>query len=145
MQFNPDRIDVNYFSVIAFLCLNHLFVKWIYISILANNRSLALSSNLAPGLNRGQCDIFKDLTILQRKFCNENIELMPSVIKGSMLALRECQHQFRWRRWNCSTINKWKKRQNSPFGLALKSGKDFLNFGFRAVENDIIRCDLYSL
>ena len=86
------------------------------------HRSLALSSNFVSGLKRDECDIFNELTVLQRRFCKENIELMPSVIKGSMLALKECQHQFRWRRWNCSTINKWKKRQGSPFGLALKSG-----------------------
>ena len=94
------------------------------------SRALALSSSLGSGISRDECDIFKELTILQRRFCKENIELMPSVIRGSMLALKECQHQFRWRRWNCSTINKWKKRQNSPFGLALKSGKSLFPFIF---------------
>nr|AHZ09432.1 Wnt4 [Rhopilema esculentum] len=84
--------------------------------------SLALSTNLGSMSKRVQCEYFKELTALQKRFCRTNIELMPSVIKGSIMALKECQYQFKWRRWNCSTVRKARKKQISPFGLALKSG-----------------------
>lgn len=38
------------------------------------------------------------------------------------MAIEECQHQFKYRRWNCTTINK----ENEPvFGNALNKGKIF--------------------
>lgn len=30
---------------------------------------------------------------------------MPSVAEGVKLGIQECQHQFRGRRWNCTTID----------------------------------------
>lgn len=30
---------------------------------------------------------------------------MPSVAEGVKIGIQECQHQFRGRRWNCTTIN----------------------------------------
>jgi Na+-transporting NADH:ubiquinone oxidoreductase subunit NqrF len=46
---------------------------------------------------------------------------MTSVKEGAEMAIRECQHQFKYRKWNCTTINK----KNEPvFGNALNKGKD---------------------
>lgn len=84
--------------------------------------SLALSTHVVSVSERVECENFKALTTIQKRFCKDNLQLMPSVIKGSMVALRECQSQFRWRRWNCSTITSHRRKKNSPFGLALKSG-----------------------
>lgn len=33
------------------------------------------------------------------------MEIMPSVAEGVKIGIQECQHQFRGRRWNCTTIN----------------------------------------
>eukprot|EP00794_Sanderia_malayensis_P015440 gene15440-17016_t len=85
-------------------------------------RSLALSSHVVSVSKQIECDYLNELTTMQKRICKDNIQLMPSVIKGSMIALRECQYQFRWRRWNCSTVTSYRRHNNSPFGLALKSG-----------------------
>ena len=33
------------------------------------------------------------------------MEIMPSVAEGVKIGIQECQHQFRGRRWNCTTVN----------------------------------------
>lgn len=33
------------------------------------------------------------------------MEIMPSVAEGVKAGIQECQHQFRGRRWNCTTVS----------------------------------------
>ena len=40
----------------------------------------------------------------QRRFCQLYEDHMPTVASGVRLAVTECQRQFRFRRWNCSTV-----------------------------------------
>jgi len=39
----------------------------------------------------------------QRRFCHLYADHMPSVARAVRIAAGECQRQFRYRRWNCST------------------------------------------
>ncbi|CAH0394336.1 unnamed protein product [Bemisia tabaci] len=41
----------------------------------------------------------------QRRLVRENPGVLTAVSKGANLAITECQHQFKNRRWNCSTTN----------------------------------------
>lgn len=41
----------------------------------------------------------------QLRFCRNYVEIMPSVAEGVKLGIQECQHQFRGRRWNCTTVD----------------------------------------
>ncbi|XP_055840055.1 protein Wnt-1 [Episyrphus balteatus] len=41
----------------------------------------------------------------QRRLVRENPGVFAALVKGANLAISECQHQFRNRRWNCSTTN----------------------------------------
>lgn len=41
----------------------------------------------------------------QRRLVRENPGVLAALVKGANMAISECQHQFRNRRWNCSTRN----------------------------------------
>ncbi|XP_046851577.1 protein Wnt-4-like isoform X2 [Xenia sp. Carnegie-2017] len=80
-------------------------------------RSIALSGTTFE--NENMCHILKGLNKKQVRVCRRNVELMNSVKKGAEIAIAECQHQFQYRKWNCSTVNK----NNEPvFGNALNKG-----------------------
>ena len=64
------------------------------------------------------CKSLVGLVKRQQKICKRNIETMESVRYGALIAIEECQHQFRNRRWNCSTVDPVKL-----FGNVLKLGK----------------------
>lgn len=49
------------------------------------------------------CGSLKGLSAGQTKLCQLSHDHMPGVARGAKLGIRECQHQFRHRRWNCST------------------------------------------
>jgi len=60
------------------------------------------SESLVPG-NSPLCARLSGLSPGQRRFCQLYEDHMPSVARGVQLAVVECQRQFRFRRWNCST------------------------------------------
>ena len=64
------------------------------------------------------CKSLVGLVKRQQKICKRNIETMESVRYGALIAIDECQHQFRNRRWNCSTVDPVKL-----FGNVLKAGE----------------------
>ncbi|EPY84963.1 Wnt-5b protein precursor isoform 1-like protein [Camelus ferus] len=51
------------------------------------------------------CASIPGLVPKQLRFCRNYVEIMPSVAEGVKISIQECQHQFRGRRWNCTTIN----------------------------------------
>lgn len=57
------------------------------------------------------------LTKRQVHICRENVQHMISVQLGARMAIHECQHQFRHRRWNCTYID-----AVNVFGNVLKAG-----------------------
>lgn len=66
------------------------------------------------------CLRLKGLNRKQVRVCKRHVELMSSVKKGAEMAIQECQHQFKYRKWNCTTIN----NENEPvFGNALNKGE----------------------
>ena len=57
----------------------------------------------------------------QRRLARENPGVLAAIAKGANLAINECQHQFRTRRWNCSTRNFL--RGKNLFGKIVERGK----------------------
>ncbi|XP_063087390.1 protein Wnt-5b isoform X3 [Cavia porcellus] len=63
------------------------------------------------------CSQLPGLSPGQRKLCQLYQEHMVYIAEGAKTGIRECQHQFRHRRWNCSTVN-----NTSVFGRVMQIG-----------------------
>uniref|UniRef100_A0A673KJA3 Protein Wnt n=1 Tax=Sinocyclocheilus rhinocerous TaxID=307959 RepID=A0A673KJA3_9TELE len=61
------------------------------------------------------CRKTKRLAGKQAELCQTQPEIVNEVAKGAKLGVRECQYQFRFRRWNCTSQNKY-------FGKILQQG-----------------------
>ncbi|KAJ8006692.1 hypothetical protein DPEC_G00109860 [Dallia pectoralis] len=57
------------------------------------------------------------LTHKQKDMCKSKPYLLPSITDGALLGIAECQTQFKYERWNCSTT-----KEPSVFGYELTSG-----------------------
>ncbi|XP_057708823.1 protein Wnt-6 isoform X2 [Corythoichthys intestinalis] len=53
------------------------------------------------------CKKTKRLVGKQAELCQTQPEIINEVAKGARLGVRECQFQFRYRRWNCTSHNKY--------------------------------------
>uniref|UniRef100_A0A673KQR7 Protein Wnt n=1 Tax=Sinocyclocheilus rhinocerous TaxID=307959 RepID=A0A673KQR7_9TELE len=53
------------------------------------------------------CRKTKRLAGKQAELCQTQPEIVNEVAKGAKLGVRECQYQFRFRRWNCTSQNKY--------------------------------------
>lgn len=42
---------------------------------------------------------------VQRKLCQKNVKIVDIFARAAKLAIDECQHQFKYNRWNCSVYN----------------------------------------
>ena len=62
------------------------------------------------------CRKTKRLAGKQAELCQTQPEIVNEVAKGAKLGVRECQYQFRFRRWNCTSQNKY-------FGKILQQGE----------------------
>ncbi|KAM7334437.1 hypothetical protein ACRRTK_007757 [Alexandromys fortis] len=75
-------------------------------SLRQQSQSLALGQQYTSlGSQPLLCGSIPGLVPKQLRFCRNYIEIMPSVAEGVKLGIQECQHQFRGRRWNCTTID----------------------------------------
>lgn len=64
------------------------------------------------------CSQLPGLSPGQRKLCQLYQEHMAYIGEGAKMGIKECQHQFRQRRWNCSTVD-----DTSVFGRVMQIGK----------------------
>ncbi|XP_028163623.1 protein Wnt-10a [Ostrinia furnacalis] len=70
---------------------------------MASSRGNMLPSHLK--LNSAlTCRLVGGMTRDQRAFCQELPDAVSIAFEGLQLAVKECQHQFRWHRWNCSSL-----------------------------------------
>jgi hypothetical protein len=67
------------------------------------------------------CSQLPGLSPGQRKLCQLYQEHMAYIGEGAKTGIKECQYQFRQRRWNCSTVD-----NTSVFGRVMQIGKKLL-------------------
>lgn len=65
------------------------------------------------------CDNIPGLANKQRQLCQRHPDIMQAIGEGTKEWIRECQHQFRHHRWNCSTLD----RDHTVFGRVLLRSK----------------------
>lgn len=76
------------------------------VDFLSPFRSLAVGHQYSSlGTQPILCGSIPGLVPKQLRFCRNYVEIMPSVAEGVKIGIQECQHQFRGRRWNCTTVN----------------------------------------
>lgn len=71
------------------------------------------ASQTVNGSIRTACRTIPGLTRDQLNLCQRASDVTAIALAGLELAVRECQHQFRWHRWNCSALSS-SGRQRSP-------------------------------
>lgn len=64
------------------------------------------------------CSQLVGLSQGQKKLCQLYQDHMQYIGEGAKTGIRECQYQFRQRRWNCSTVD-----NSSVFGRVMQIGK----------------------
>uniref|UniRef100_A0A665V687 Protein Wnt n=1 Tax=Echeneis naucrates TaxID=173247 RepID=A0A665V687_ECHNA len=65
------------------------------------------------------CRKAKRLAGKQAELCQTQPEIVSEVAKGARLGVRECQYQFRYRRWNCTSHNKYFDIRETAFVYAI--------------------------
>lgn len=68
------------------------------------------------------CSQLAGLSQGQKKLCHLYQDHMQYIGEGAKTGIKECQYQFRHRRWNCSTVD-----NTSVFGRVMQIGRRPLN------------------
>lgn len=79
------------------------------------------------------CSQLPGLSPGQRKLCQLYQEHMVFIGEGARSAIKECQYQFRQRRWNCSTVD-----NTSVFGRVMKIGRS--TWKYRSAPSSTGKC-----
>ncbi|KAK2085846.1 hypothetical protein P7K49_035271 [Saguinus oedipus] len=102
------------------------------------HRRLSPSQYSSLGSQPILCASIPGLVPKQLRFCRNYVEIMPSVAEGIKISIQECQHQFRGRRWNCTTVHD----SLAIFGPVLDKGQHGLerDGGFRLLLPGMLVC-----
>lgn len=110
----------NNFQLINFVCV---FVSCFGYRGIAKVGEPNNMSPISSGIMYLDPAIHSTLRRKQRRLVRDNPGVLGALVKGANLAISECQHQFRNRRWNCSTRNFL--RGKNLFGKIVDRGKLF--------------------
>ncbi|XP_060531552.1 protein Wnt-2b-like isoform X2 [Cylas formicarius] len=79
---------------------------------LGSELTIKESLELTPDEHRNKCQKIDFFVEKQRQLCEKYDLILPIVGSGAKLAKDECQHQFQFSRWNCTTFD----NKNNSFG-----------------------------
>ncbi|KAH0535006.1 Protein Wnt-1 [Cotesia glomerata] len=80
--------------------------------------------------------VYATLRRKQRRLARENPGVLMAIARGANHAILECQHQFRNRRWNCSTKNFL--RGKNLFGKIVDKGKNLCKLFYTGKRNRLV-------
>lgn len=66
------------------------------------------------------CKTFPGLSKAQLELCHKYPDVTAAAFHGIQMAVEECQYQFRWHRWNCSSLST--KNRNPHSSSILQKG-----------------------
>ncbi|EFN88872.1 protein Wnt-10a [Harpegnathos saltator] len=101
----PSRIATRIGPAVALLLI-----------LLEHRRATCLMSNSVDDWVSGDavvCNGIPGLTKEQRELCHVNPDVTVAALKGLQMAVSECQYQFMWHRWNCSSLTPSSRTQQS--------------------------------
>ncbi|KAK1795510.1 hypothetical protein P4O66_010667 [Electrophorus voltai] len=117
-----DRVTSSLMPTVS--SVNHtgrllLLLLWAtHLSMATNWLSLMRLPRSRPISGVGSCGRLRGLSAGQVGVCRARGEVMESVRRAAEMVIEECQHQFRNRRWNCSTT----PRGINVFGRVMNQG-----------------------
>jgi len=79
---------------LAFISPVSLRSSWLSLALMSSANNYITCDEIGNRLNHRQVEV-----------CKKNNIVMNSVKYGASMAVSECQHQFRHRRWNCTTVH----------------------------------------
>ncbi|XP_068621480.1 protein Wnt-10a [Battus philenor] len=91
----------------------------VFLLTLLSNMACSRDNFLSPHFKLNSaltCRLVGGLTREQRAVCHEEPDTAAIAFEGLQMAVKECQHQFRWHRWNCSSLM---AKSTNPHGSAI--------------------------
>lgn len=119
-----QRLDLFLMFIKGSLCLifNNIFLHISFRGIAKAGEPNNISPIMTPTHMYMDPAFQSTLRRKQRRLARENPGVLAAIAKGANMAIQECQHQFRNRRWNCSTRN-FLQRGKNLFGKIVDRGK----------------------
>lgn len=94
------------------------------VAVMAGGAVPAVVAGTASDTIRTACRTIPGLTRDQLDLCQRASDVTTVALGGLALAVRECQHQFRWHRWNCSALGTGGRHRNPQYSSTLlRKGK----------------------
>ncbi|XP_052829178.1 protein Wnt-5b [Octopus bimaculoides] len=86
------------------VCTFHtVHASWWYLGLASSYQTIPVE--VKQNGKQRRCSSLNFLLPRQRDLCNTEDKLLEVITKGAAIGISECQHQFRSRRWNCTTFN----------------------------------------
>lgn len=91
-------------ALLLVCAIRTVHASWWYLGLSGSYQGILPPEDEEDGKAR-RCSSLNFLMPRQRDLCNTETKLLEVITKGAAMGIEECQHQFRSRRWNCTTFN----------------------------------------
>lgn len=122
MQSRFQYVLMKFYTILCHVCCRLVVHIWWSVHLSYFLRSLAMNPIQRPEMYiigaQPLCSQLTGLSQGQRKLCQLYQDHMVYIGEGAKTGIKECQYQFRQRRWNCSTVD-----NTSVFGRVMQIGE----------------------